>query len=160
MALPIRTLLALAVTATALAAACGGSPAAPTSTIDIAFATPVRGQVVTCGSCTTAPKEWVAAEFPVTVTADAAGSVASVTVIVRNRSRGSVEMGRNVRPNKDSPYPDTRVPARGSLTVGAGIVYFPPPAAEEDVVVDVTVRLEDGRSTSRSGTIVAARPEP
>ena len=136
-----------------------GSPTAPSPAFAISFADPVAAQRVVCASCTVEPREWAVAEFPVTVTAPPgrSGAVASVETRVTNRTRGGVELGRNVRPNRDYAYGDTQVPPGGSLVLAAGVVFHPLPAAGDEVRIEVVATLMDGR-TARHGSAVTVAP--
>jgi hypothetical protein len=85
------------------------------------------------------------AEFPVTISdpAGSGGDLLFVEAVVSNRSRGGV-VATNRRPSVSHPYPDTRVPQRGSLTVEAGVGFEPPPAGDR-LAITVRARLTDGR---------------
>ena len=72
-------------------------------------------------------------------------------------SRGGVELGRNVRPNRDYAYGDTQVPPGGSLVLAAGVVFHPLPAAGDEVRIEVVATLMDGR-TARHGSAVTVAP--
>ena len=138
----------------AAAAACGNS-IGPSEALTVTFAVPVAARRVACPACTVEPREWAVAEFPVTI-ADASnrgGTVASIEARVTNRTRSGIELGRGVRPNSDYAYPDTRLPAGGTLVVEAGVVFFPVPPAGDDVRIEVIATLTDGRVARHSGSV-------
>lgn len=138
--------------AVALTAACA-APTAPTPVLMLTVAQPVVAHVVPAPEGA-APH--LVSEFPVTVAdpTGPGGTVASVTVVVWNRSRAA-EVGRNVRPNKDFVYSDTTLPPRGSLSLAAGGVFsLTPPRDELEVIV--LIDLSDGRRVSRTAQLVVA----
>lgn len=138
-------------------AGCSDAPTKPSPTVTLSFATPVVATIVACDSCAEGPTIWATAEFPVTLTNPASADRTLVTLTTRvvNRTRGG-EIARNVRPNETHAYPDVRIPAGGTLTLDAGIVYFPLPPPRDDVVVEVIAELQDGTTVTHSGTIVAS----
>jgi hypothetical protein len=125
---------------------CGERPTAPTpaSTLSVTFAQPLAARVVDGRAVL---------EFPVVIqdVGGPGGTVQSVTTIVTNRSR-DIDVGRNVRPNADVSYLDTVIPAGGSLTLAAGIVFEVQPPRDE-VRVSVVVTLSTGRRAEQSGSL-------
>lgn len=140
-----------------VAAGCEGPrrTTSPTPHLTLTFIDPVSARMVACQSCAP-PTTHLVSEFTVTVgdPAGPGGSVETVTTVVRNTSRG-LDVGRNVRPNRDFAYPSTMLPPRGSLTLEAGIVIDPPPPRDA-LEISVSVRLTDGRTVSRASRLVAA----
>jgi hypothetical protein len=94
------------------------------------------------------------AEFPATISdpAGGGGTLATVVTTVFNRSRGAA-MVRNERPNASFAFPETMLPAGGSLTVQAGAAFTVPPP-RDDIVVVVEARLSDGRAVQRTVGLV------
>ena len=144
-----------ALVAVSLAAACGNEmrTTAPTPSLVLTFAEPVVARVVAAPSGVTAEPHLVTG-FPVTIAdpAGPGGTLASVTLVVRNVSR-AMEAGRNVRPNADFAYPVTTIPPRGSLSVEAGI-SFPLSPPRDELEVAVSVALTDGRMVTRTARVV------
>lgn len=138
-----------------IASSCSRSPVQPGTLVSVEFPTPLVGQFVACATCTAEPKQWISAEFPVTVAnnSDADLTVATATAVVVNASRGNAELGRGTRPNRDFPYTDVLVRAHSTLTLPLGVVYFPVPQPTDDVRIEVTVTFSDGRTASRTGTV-------
>ena len=148
----------LAVTAALASGAGCGSPAQPTRPpITLTVPAIVTGRYVTCDTCEVGL--WISLEFPVTVgdPDGSGGTVQEVRVTATNRSRGQV-LGGSSRPNADFAYPDTTVPAGGTLTLMAGLVISPAPPPRDEVVVGVLVTLGDGRSALGSARL-AVSPE-
>lgn len=129
----------------AIVAGCD-SPAQPTRP-PIALTVPavVTGRYLTCETCEVSL--WVSLEFPVTVgdPHGSGGTVHEVRVTATNQSRGQM-LGGSSRPNANYAYPNTAVPAGGTLTLMAGLVISPAPPPRDEVVVGVLVTLGDGRS--------------
>lgn len=145
--------LALAVLLTAPAGCGSGEPSPPA--LRLTLPTRAEGRLVTCATCE-APTTTVVVEFTVGVgdPDGPGGTIERLETIVTNRSRAS-EIGRNVRPNADYAFPDSRVPPGGQVAVQAGIVIALPPPRDE-IVVTVLARLTDGREAS--GTTPLAVP--
>lgn len=93
------------------------------------------------------------AEFPVTVVdeADRGGQLLFLETMVYNRSR-NILMASNQRPNDTYGFPQQSLPARGQLTVEAGVGFSPPPPRDE-IVITVRVRLSDGRQAERAASV-------
>ena len=133
------------------------NPVTASQEIGLTLPAIVQAQIVNCLTCATEPKQWISAEFPVTLTnvSNSAAPIASITVVVSNRTRGNAEIGRNVRPNADRPIVDPPVPANAQATVQAAVVYFPIPPPRDEIVVTVTVAFTDGRRATETAPIVA-----
>jgi hypothetical protein len=149
-------ILALAVAACDDSMPIGPTPPPASAALTLTFSEPVSARLVACATCTLPPFLSVVAEFPVTIgdPAGPGGAVQTVETRVVNRSRGS-DAGTNTRPNADFTYPNTALPARGSLTLGAGLVFDMQPPRDELQVV-VRVLLTDGRAAERTSAIVVA----
>lgn len=130
-----------------LLTACGGSPLTPqTPPISLTLPPQVTGTVVRCETCG-APTTWGTATASIVITnhSDRDRVTATVETTVVNRSRATV-LGRNTRPNPDAPYPETRVPANGSLTLDAAVVYEPLPPPRDEIWFVVLVTFDNGAS--------------
>lgn len=129
------------------AAACGGSPTASGRPPAVSMVAQVSASTVTCDTCTEGPFIWAVAAAPVTITNPGSRAIALSTVETRafNHTRASV-IATNVRPNLDFTYPDTTVPAGGSLTLEAAVVYHPLPPPADDIRLVVIVTFSDGRT--------------
>ena len=66
-------------------------------------------------------------------------------------SRG-VEVARNTRPNGSVGLSPSALPARGQVTIEAGI-GFPPPPPRDSLTVIATATLTDGRQASASAPL-------
>jgi hypothetical protein len=146
---PVRVLAFLVAL---LVAGCDDAPpSSPSRALTLAFADPVLARLVAGDD---AAAVYAVAEFDVVVgdPLGPGGVVRSVETRIVNRSR-TTEVARNARPNSDFAYPNTAVPAGGSLTLPAGVVYpLPPP--RDDVQVVVTVMLTDGRRVEQAARVV------
>lgn len=114
------------------------------------LASSVTGTIVTCGTCTVGPTVWANVSAPVTITNPGAAAITVATVEARafNQTRNSL-IASNVRPNADFAYPTLDVPAGGSLTLDAGLIYHPLPPPTDDVRLAVVVTFSDG-TTARA----------
>lgn len=105
----------------------------------------VASMIVRCDFCT----DPVTAVVQVPVTITNVGNrdlrVESVEARVVNQTRQTV-IASNTRPNVDFPYPHTDVPANGSLTLEAGVVYHPLPPPRDEIRLVVLVTFHDGTS--------------
>jgi hypothetical protein len=152
-----RSLHQLLAAALLLAACACGSPTTPSSPLTLALTASVTGRIIVCTTCTMPPEQWIVAEFPVTLSdpRGPGGTLQSIETRVFNRTRGRTELGRNARPNADYQYADLAVPAGGSLTLPAGIVFHPLPPPRDELVVEVVATLTDGRSARQEGLLLA-----
>ena len=142
--------LALVVAAQLFAVAACDSPARPQSQPAVALAPSVTGAIVSCYCTTDGPTVWATVAAPVIVTNPGTSSVrvASVEARAFNQTRKTL-ISSTVRPNTDFAYPEEEVPAGGSLTLEAGLVYHPLPSPQDDVRFVVVVTFRDG-STARA----------
>jgi hypothetical protein len=127
--------------------ACAGGPTGPlVRGATLLLPAQVAGTIVRCDFCTD-PAIWAVVEAPVTITnvGNRGLRVASVEARVVNHTRLSV-IASNTRPNVDISYPDTDVPANGSLTLEAAVVYHPLPPPRDEIWLVVIVSFEDGTS--------------
>lgn len=147
-----RAWLAAGGTACLLASiGCGsGSTERPSAApLTLAVADTIEGHYVSCETCEVALV--AVAEFDVTVgdPLGPGGTLQRVEVVATDASRGT-ELARNVRPNATVAYPDRGLAAGGRLTVPAGVVISPAPPARDPVTLTISVRLEDGRTATRT----------
>ena len=146
----LRCVVAAAVLA--VTAACGDSPDGPSpAPLVLTMPAAIEGRHSTCQTCSDPVA--VVVTFPVTVT-DASGpggTIATLETRVMDTSRG-VEVGRNTRPNGDVGLSPSTLPARGQVTIEAGI-GFPPPPPRDSLTVIATVTLTDGRQASASAPL-------
>jgi hypothetical protein len=139
----------------AITAACDSPTRPGRPPIALTIPSTVTGRYVSCATCEVTL--WISVEFPVVV-ADpdgAGGTVQDVRVTATNQSRGTVLAG-NTRPNSEFPYPNTTVPAGGTLSLMAGVVISPASPPRDEVVIAVLVTLSDGRTGLASAPLVVA----
>lgn len=138
--------LALLLAACAVAACDNNATSPSPAALSLAIADPV---VARFEAATNA----MVAEFPATISdpAGGGGTLAMVVTTVFNRTRGAAVV-RNERPNGSFAFPETALPAGGSLTVQAGAAFAAPPP-RDDIVVVVEARLSDGRAVQRTVSI-------
>jgi hypothetical protein len=148
----VRTLRLLAAAALVVTAACGDSPESPSpAPLVLTMPAAVEGRYSTCQTC--ADPVAVVVTFAVTVT-DASGpggTIATLETRVMDTSRG-VEVARNTRPNGSVGLSPSALPARGQVTIEAGI-GFPPPPPRDSLTVIATATLTDGRQASASAPL-------
>jgi hypothetical protein len=135
-------------------AACGSSPAAPSSPLTVSIADPLTARTVVCSSCSEPPFIWAVAEFEVRVT-DASGqggTIAFVEAVVHDRTR-AVELGRGRRPNAEAGLDVSVIPAGGAVTTPMGVrLDLPPP--RDDVQITISVALTSGRTATATARLV------
>lgn len=128
-----------------LVSSCDDNPNAPDVGITVVMPASVTAPIVTCLECTTDPTVWAVAEANVTIINGSGRSLDVATVEARafNRTRNTL-ITSNTRPNTDHTYAETFIPNNGSLTLAAGVVYFPLPPPGDDVQFAVVVTFRDG----------------
>jgi hypothetical protein len=148
----VRILRFVAAAALVATAACGDSPEGPSpAPLVLTMPAAVEGRYSTCQTC--ADPVAVVVSFPVTVS-DASGpggTIATLETRVMDTSRG-VEVARNTRPNGSVGLSPSALPARGQVTIEAGI-GFPPPPPRDSLTVIATATLTDGRQASASAPL-------
>jgi hypothetical protein len=135
-----------AVAQTLVLAACGSGPTSPNAGITLVLPDGITGRIVTCATCTD-PTVWAVVEQDVSIVNQSTRDrdVATVEARAFNHTRGTL-ISTNTRPNVDDSYSDTRVPAGGTLTLQAGLVYHPLPPPRDEVHLIVVVTFRDGTS--------------
>ena len=148
-----RLVLAALAVQLAAVAACESGPTAPGRPLTVSITTPVSAVLVRRPGIET--PVWGAATAPVTITNPGTESLRVETVETRafNHTRASV-INTNVRPNMDFTYADRWVPARGTLTLEAGVVVIPLPPPGDDIRFEVVVTFSDGRTSRAEAPLV------
>lgn len=146
--------VAIAIVAVSMSGGCGNDHIGPTPLdggISLLFEDPVVAHFV-------ASTGVFIAEFPVSVVDETGrgGQLLYLETIVYNRSRNLV-IARNQRPNDTYGFPQSSLPARGQLTVDAGIGFAPPPPRDE-IAITVRVRLTDGREAEHTASLRQVYP--
>ena len=147
----VRTLRFVAAAALVVTAGCDSPEGPSPAPLVLTMPTAVEGRYSTCQTC--ADPVAVVVDFPVTVS-DASGpggTIATLETRVMDTSRG-VEIARNTRPNGDVGLSPSALPARGQVTIEAGI-GFPPPPPRDALTIIATATLTDGRQASASAPL-------
>lgn len=149
------SLLLPALLLSAVLPGCDDNPNAPNAGITIVLPVSVTGTIVTCQTCTTEPTVWAVAETNITIINGSGRMLDVDTVEARafNQTRNTL-IRANTRPNVDHPYSETFVAISGSLTLAAGVVYFPLPPPGDDVRLVVVVTFRDGTSARGEARLI------
>lgn len=141
-----------------LVAACSNTPTGPSPTAAITLRAPAQAAVRVCVPCVNGDLE-VAADIVVEETAGVAGTVESITVLLRNGSVVLAGPGQYNAANVSTFAGGTnRVAARGSLTIRGVAMHFPAALRAQLPAVysfNITFRDDNGHTVTADATTQA-----
>jgi hypothetical protein len=141
----MKSRLALVFLSALALAGCQKNPVGPeAATITLTLPSEVTGRIVVCDSCVlaSAPSAVATANLTLANHGRTSHEVGAVETVVANHTRMTI-LASNRRPNADVGLTASSIPAGGSLTLEAGVVY-PVPPPRDDIQLLVIVSLTDG----------------